>query len=268
MCYDLHVHSTYSDGTLAPSEVLDRAIAKGLKGIALTDHDNVDGIAEALAEAKKRNFQLIPGVEITTDFGDYEAHILGYNFDWQHPRLLQKLEQIVASRVRRAQSMIEKLNHHHVPVTWEQVLKFSNGRFVGRPHIFKAMEAIGYVDREHRNSVFDYYLGQSGVAYIPHQEIETKEAIELILDAGGIPVLAHPGRVGADHLIEQFAGWGLRGIEVYYPSHTQELIDQLLIVAEKLQLYVTGGSDFHGRLGQAELGDAQVSELPWVLSGK
>jgi predicted metal-dependent phosphoesterase TrpH len=263
MGFDLHIHSIYSDGTLTPRELVAEARRKGLDGIALTDHDTVDGLAEAVQAAQEAKFCLIPGIELTTDYGKVEAHILGYGFDFHAPGLRRKLELILYSRKERVLEMIKRLKRHRVSLNWEDVQEQAESRFVGRSQLFRAMEKRGYVDRMRRKEVFEYYLSKEGVAYVPHREIETREAIELINDHGGVPVLAHPGRANADPIIEKLAGYGLKGLEVFYPSHTPELIAHYLKIAEHYRLLVTGGSDCHGKLGQPQMGEALVAELPF-----
>lgn len=262
--FDLHMHSVYSDGSLTPAELVEQAADLGLDGFALTDHDSVDGQEEAMVSATNHRILFISGVEITTDYGTKEAHILGYNIDYHLPELVAKFETIIAARVKRAKQIIAKLNRHRIPLTWEMVSERTNGRFVGRPHIFKAMEALDMVDPLQRNRYFDYYLGQNGVAYVPHQEIETAEAIQLILKAGGIPVLAHPGRNGNEALIVDLVKYGLKGLEVYYPAHNPEMIKYYLDLAERYHLYATGGSDYHGDLGHARMGEAVAPTVGWL----
>lgn len=264
MGFDLHTHSKCSDGSLTPAELIQEAVAKGLDGISLTDHDTVDGIDEAIAEAKRLHFTFIPGVEFTTDYGDKEAHILGYNFDYKNQAIRRKFETVLEARNHRARQMVERLNKHGLRITWEQVKEHTSGRFIGRPHIFKTMEQLGLVQFEHREEIFNYYLGVNGVAYVPHQEIETTEAVSLIREAGGIPVLAHPGRIGTEEFIERLVEFGLQGLEVYYPSHTPEMIAHFFNLAEHYGLYATGGSDYHGSFGRAQLGEAQAPTLPWI----
>lgn len=263
MGYDLHIHSIYSDGEFRPAELIEKAMARGVTGIALTDHDTVDGIAEAMEEAHRRGFELIPGVELTTDYGSSEVHILGYDFNFQAPDLLRKLDIIVEGRNERARMIIRKLNQHGIPITWEKVRAKTTSRFVGRVHIFKALEAGRLIHPEHRQDAFEYYLGSNGLAYEPHREIEAIEAVELIAAAGGVPVLAHPGRMENDRLIRELIEAGLKGLEVYYPSHTPDLVTHYLEIAERYQLYVTGGTDFHNTFNQIRIGDYQVNEIEW-----
>jgi 3',5'-nucleoside bisphosphate phosphatase len=261
MGYDLHIHSIYSDGTLKPVELITKAINKGLSGIALTDHDSIAGIHEAALEAARHQYILIPGVELTTDYGTTEVHILGYNFDLHNQEILQKLEKIVESRNERAKLIIQKLTQHNLPLSWEKVRVQTTSRFVGRSHIFKALEIEGMIAKEHRQSAFEYYLGKNGVAFVPHSEIGTLEAIKLINNAGGISVLAHPGRMNNDSLIPEFVTSGLKGLEVFYPTHKSQQTAKYLALAKQYQLFSTGGSDYHGALGHARLGDAQVEEI-------
>ena len=257
----LHVHSIYSDGTLKPKELIAKAITKELQGIALTDHDSIAGIAEAREEVEQNNFLLVPGIEMTTDYGQIEAHILGYNFDLTNVRLHQKLQAVQTSRSERARKILKKLNTNRIPLSWEQVKSKTTSSFIGRTHIFKALEASGQVAGLQRREAFEYYLGKNGIAFVPHEELSTLEAIDLIRSAGGVAVLAHPGRMGANPLIAKLIKAGLNGIEVHYPSHTPEMVAIYLKLAAKYQLVVTGGSDYHGAFGRTKLGEAQVESI-------
>lgn len=269
MGYDLHMHSIYSDGTMSPSELVSRAIKRGLDGIALTDHDSIEGVAEALLEGERRRYPVIPGVELTTDYGESEVHILGYNFDEQDRKLREKLVAIVEYRNERAREILKKLQRHNIALSWEKVLEQTTSKFVGRTHIFKALEKAGLLNKEKSREAFEYYLGKNGLAYVPHEEIGTVEAIELVNNAGGIPVLAHPGRVGEDSLIRKLVGFGLKGLEVYYPSHTPAMVADYLKTAGDLHLIVTGGSDYHGGLSQNRLGESQVDEVSgWYVPSR
>jgi predicted metal-dependent phosphoesterase TrpH len=261
MGFDLHCHSIYSDGALTPEQLVKEAVALRLDGIALTDHDTIDGLAEAVRAAKRHRLLLVPGIELTTDFGQVEAHILGYRLDFQAPVLLQKLDRILAARQERVAEMLQRLKRYRVNLEWDDVQALTQSRFIGRVQVFQAMELNGYVDRMRRQEVFEYYLGKHGVAYVPHREIETKEAIELILAHGGIPVLAHPGRVGEEAILKKLVAYGLQGLEVYYPSHPPKLVKRYLREARRLNLVVTGGSDYHGKPGHPQLGAAQVPHL-------
>jgi predicted metal-dependent phosphoesterase TrpH len=261
MGFDLHIHSIYSDGALTPGQLVAAAVAQELDGCALTDHDTVDGLNEAVQAAQSHNLRFIPGIELTTDFGQIEAHILGYRLNFQAPPLLQKLDRILAARQERVHEMLHRLERQRVFLDWDEVKALSQSRFIGRSQVFKAMELKGYVDRSRRKEVFEYYLGKHGAAYVPHREIETKEAIELIIANGGTPVLAHPGRAGADTAIAGLVDYGLQGLEVYYPAHDPEMVKHYLQVAKHFKLVVTGGSDYHGKTGHPQLGEAQAPTL-------
>jgi predicted metal-dependent phosphoesterase TrpH len=263
MGYDLHIHSRYSDGTLQPAELINKAIDRDLAGVALTDHDTIAGIPEAAAEAQRLGFTFVPGVELTTDYGATEVHVLGYDIDTTAPKLLKKLELIVESRNGRAKAILRKLNKHSIPLSWEKVRAKTTSKFVGRTHIFRAMEAEGLINPQYRQRAFEYYLGKNGLAYEPHQEIETLEAIELINDSGGIPVLAHPGRMDNDRLIAELVKAGLKGIEVFYPTHSPDLVNRYLEIASRYHLFITGGSDYHGGFSPVKIGDYQAQEIPW-----
>ena len=264
MGYDLHIHSTYSDGTLKPKQLILKAMERGLAGIALTDHDTIGGIREALEEAQSHNYIFVPGVELTTDYEENEVHILGYNFNYQDERLVKKLDIIVKARNERAKLILKKLKSHGISLAWEKVKAQTSSRFIGRTHIFKAMAASGLVKKENDHATFEYYLGKKGIAYVPHMEIGTMEAISLINESGGISVLAHPGRMGDDHLIAQLVSAGLKGIEAYYPTHSAEMTQRYLAVAAKYNLVVTGGSDYHGAFSTVKMGEAQVEKLPFA----
>lgn len=260
MGYDLHTHSTYSDGALQPRELIRKAVESGLKGIALTDHDTVSGLDEAFEEAEKHRFTFIPGIELTTDYGDVEVHLLGYNLDYRNEALLRKLKAVLESRAERARLIVSRLNKAGIPLLWENVKAETNNDFIGRSHIYRALETLG-VTAGYGREAFNYFLGKNGVAYVPHREIGTFEALDLILKTDGIPVLAHPGRMTDERLIRKLVDHGLQGIEVYYPTHTPQLIKRYLQLAADYQLIVTGGSDYHGALGDTNLGDAQVSNV-------
>ncbi|HHZ19488.1 MAG TPA: PHP domain-containing protein [Firmicutes bacterium] len=259
MGVDLHTHSTASDGSLTPDELVQAAVAMGLEGIALTDHDSVDGLDQALAAGEQYGLPVIPGVELATDFGREEVHILGYGFNRRDLHLVAKLDRIRQARLDRARGMVERLQRVGANITWDDVVSLSNGRFVGRTHIYRALKAKGFIGEDPLGQAFNYYLGTEGLAYLPHREIETFEAIDLIRNTGGFPVLAHPGRMGRESMLKALVDRGLAGIEVYYPTHTPGQIQSFRRLAKKFGLLVTGGSDFHGDFGRTSLGQAQVS---------
>lgn len=270
--YDLHTHSRASDGLLAPADLVKQA-AVALAGFALTDHDTIAGLDEAEAAAERLGVSLVPGVELTTDYGSFEVHILAYFVDRRHPVLVNRLERIVQDRIGRAQGIVAKLASLGYPVPWEAVLRQTPGTTVGRPHIMRALIEAGLVKQEHADAFFREYLISGAPAFVPHQELTTAEAIELAAAAGGVPVLAHPGRLGSDDMIKPLVEWGIRGMEVNYPSHTPAEAFQYARVCAKYGLIPTGGSDFHGepdgpKLGQARAGLKSVADLAGLAASK
>jgi predicted metal-dependent phosphoesterase TrpH len=257
---DLHIHSSVSDGRYSPAEVVRKAAAAGLKVMALTDHDTIGGIAEALAAAREfPGLRVIPGVEISTDVPKGEVHMLGYFIDYTHEELLLKLEDMRNSREKRAREMISRLAGLGMPVSWERVLEIAGTGSVGRPHIAQALLEKGYITS--LKEAFNKYIGFGGPAYARREKLSPEEAMTLITRAGGLPVLAHPLTVPEhEALIEELAGKGLVGIEAYYAEFSQEEIGKLVALAAKLGLLVTGGSDYHGldENAEATLGGADV----------
>ena len=243
---DLHLHSCVSDGKYTPAEVVAKAAGLGLAVIALTDHDNIDGIAAALEAA--RNFpglKVIPGVEISTDEAEGEVHMLGYFIDYTHPELLATLVKSRETRVGRAQDMVYKLAGLGLPLEWKRVLEIAGDGTIGRPHIARALLEKGYISTF--NEAFDKYIGDGGPAYVDRTKITPTEAVEIILRAGGLPVLAHPFTTkNTEALVTRLAQNGLAGIEAYSGKHTPEQVQRYHKLAEKHHLIVTGGSDYHG----------------------
>ncbi|MCS7179395.1 MAG: PHP domain-containing protein [Anaerolineae bacterium] len=242
-CVDLHVHTTASDGSLTPTEVVRLALAQGLRAIALTDHDSVAGVAEAQAAARGTDLEVIPGVEISSDWPVGDFHILGLYIEPRNGPLGERLAAMRAARVGRARKMLERLTALGMPLEWEEVLPSVNGCAIGRLHIARAMLRRGYI--RSLQEAFQY-IGRYGPAYVPRLRITPVEAIGLIRQAGGVAVLAHPTASGVAEHIPTLASLGLQGIEVFYPEHSFENIKALLRLARQYRLLVTGGSDFHG----------------------
>jgi len=254
---DLHVHSTASDGSFDPLDLARLAGKAGLKAFALTDHDAIEGSKKIL---KNRDVlgpvQFLTGVEISvgsTDFSNIAGsfHILGYGFDLEHPRLNQALKTQQSARKNRNPQIIELLNHLGLKISLPEVIAASEENAqIGRPHIARLLVQKGFVSSI--NEAFDRYLGKGRPAYIDKPRIEAWEAIALIISAGGIAVLAHPGLLhmpnmaACDALIARLVVMGLRGMEIFYPGHTREQIDLYSGIARKYHLLITGGSDFHG----------------------
>lgn len=258
MAFDLHTHTIYSDGLCTPRQLVEKAKAVGLEGVALTDHDTVDGISEFLQAGKRYGLVCLPGVELSTEYQGIECHILGYRIDYHHRGLLTRLQQVIMSRKARAERILELLAEHGLKLSWSDVVQDAPGDFVGRFQIYRAMKAKRLIDDDQYKQAFYYYLGPQGVAYVPHRELSSLEAIHLIQAAGGVPVLAHPGRSVSHDKIRTLVLYGLEGIEVYHPLHPPELIQELTTFAKQLGLLITGGSDFHGVPGERELGSNHI----------
>lgn len=253
--FDLHTHSRHSDGRLTPEELGEKCKKAGLAGAALTDHDSVDGLETFLAT---EGLITIPGVELTSQHRGRELHILGYGIDWRHPALRKALARVIASRNERAREMVEWLQKAGIALDWEEVTKDS-GTFVGRVHIYRALKRKGIIGEDPEKAAFNHYLGPGGLAYVPHREFPALEMIALVKEAGGHPVLAHPGRVdGFQELVGELCAAGLEGLEVFYPAHTPEMVAGLSDLARKYQLFMTGGSDYHGWENETGPGTATV----------
>lgn len=245
---DLHTHTTLSDGSMTPEELVRYALDKGLAAVAVTDHDNVGGVSRALDEGDKLGIEVIAGVEISVDFST-EMHLLGYFPNGYSESILKMLEDLRVRRELRNHKIVIKLEEIGFDIIMEEVNSKAEGGIVGRPHIARALAEKGYV--ESMNEAFEKYLGVGKPAYFRKDKLLPQEGIGEIIRAGGIPVLAHPIFIGLpydrlDRLVGELAGNGLKGIEVFYSWHTEEQTSELLKIAEKYGLLVTGGSDFHG----------------------
>lgn len=260
MLVDLHVHSTASDGLYSPAEVVEKAKKRKLPAIAITDHDTVDGLQEAQKVASQVGFTLVPGIELSCEWGASEVHILGYYIESDDNALNRRLEQLRKERRQRAARILEQLSAAGYPLSLEQVTKFVSGNVIGRPHIAQAMVEKGYVQSV--AEAFEEFLVPGKPAYVPRAKLSPVEAIELITGANGIPVMAHPGISKANALIKDLVDEGLKGIEVYYPDHSPHDIAYYLGLAREYNLLVTGGTDFHGPFRgpkDCEIGDFGVS---------
>ena len=250
--FDLHTHTTASDGTNSPETNVRLAKEAGLAGIAVTDHDTVAGVAEAVACGKRIGIEVVPGVEISTAADGKDIHVLGYWIDTTDERFLRRLAGQRNTRDRRNEMILQKLAELGYAVTEEEVLAQAAARpgkdgSVGRPHIASAMVAKGYVGSI--TEAFDRFLAEGSAAYVNPERIPPEEAVRWILEAGGVPVLAHPGLYGDDKLVERLIGCGLKGIEVRHADHAPEDEARYGKMAEAFGLIATAGSDFHGERG-------------------
>ena len=256
---DLHIHSTASDGRLSPQEIVYRAVELGITIIAIADHDTVDGIAPALAAAKVfPELKVIPAIEISTDVPGDEVHVLGYFIDYTNPHFISRLESMRRSRVERAQKMVAKLKGLGVNIEWERVQHFAGGSTIGRPHIAQAMLEKGYIGSI--SEAFAKYIARNGPAYVEREKMTPAEAVKLLLDVNGLPVLAHPLTIReTEAMIMEMRAAGMVGIEVYYKDYGEEQRNSLRQLAQKHHLIATGGSDYHGlEDNEIMIGDAGV----------
>ncbi|MFP3897186.1 MAG: PHP domain-containing protein [Anaerolineales bacterium] len=255
---DLHIHTVASDGLHTPTQIVAMAHRKGLRTIAITDHDTVSGVPEALEAARDTSLEVIPGVEISTRAEEVEPHLLGYYVDYTSGAFVDTLEHFQSLRLQRAREIVCRLQAKNIHLSWEHLLDLSEGKSVGRPHIARAMEDAGHVDSF--REAFDDYLAQGKPAYVPRIKMTPAEAIELVDEAGGIPVLAHPWYERA--IVPSLVEVGLAGLEVYYPQYTPSMIARLRRLADRHRLICTGGGDFHGLsiAPQSRLGGVHVPE--------
>jgi len=247
---DLHVHSSASDGSYTPAEVVRRAKAGGLAALALTDHDTIDGLTEAVAAGEKYGVEVLPGVEISARYPGGTMHVLGLLINYHDGQLDERLAVLKRARAERNPQIIAKLAALGIPITMEQVARLSGGGQVGRPHIARALMEAGYVSSIQQ--AFDLYLHKNGKAYVGKFRFPPAEAIAMIREVKGVPVLAHPFTLGLGsafalkNALAEMQALGLAGLEVYYSEHTAEQEALYLKLARELGLLVSGGSDYHG----------------------
>lgn len=257
MRIDLHCHSSVSDGTRPPGEMMRRARAAGLDMVALTDHDTQAGHDEA-HRALPPGLTLVPGMELSCRLDGHSVHMLAYYADPAHPALAAECAAIVTDRVRRGQAMVERLRALGVGITWEQVEAIAGGGVVGRPHIARAMAAAGVVERP-ADAFTPLWIGAGGRAYVSRYALDPVRAIDLVTAAGGVTVLAHPGAVTRgwtipDDVVARLAAAGLAGLEVAHPDHDEAERLRLAALARTLGLVASGGSDDHGALTGDRIG--------------
>ena len=246
---DLHVHTTASDGTMCPRDVVSLAAMQGLKAIALTDHDTMDGLAEAGEAGELLGVTIVPGIELSTDYQGREVHLLGYFLDPEAEKLRDYMAWVQISRRTRNAKIVEKLQKKGFDITLEQLETENPGAVLGRPHIAARLVALGAVDSV--KEAFRRYLGEGRSCYVRREYIPLADGVRLIRDCGGVAVLAHPLQYGFDRaklegLVKDAVTAGATGMEIYYTGYTQADMNKLFDLAEKYTLLPTGGSDFHG----------------------
>ena len=243
---DLHIHSTASDGRYSPAEIIRMAVSAGLTIIALADHDTVDGLAHALETAKEfPELTVIPAVELSTDTSSGEVHVLGYFIDYTDQDFKNSLERMRNSRVIRAEKMVAKLRELGCYIEWERLKELAGNGAVGRAHIAQALLEKGYISSF--KEAFTKYIGHDCPAYVGRDKLTPVEAVQLVLKASGLPVLAHPfTSLNPEAMAKELKAVGLVGIEVYYAGYLPTEINTLLNMAQKYDLIPTGGTDYHG----------------------
>ena len=265
---DLHCHSTASDGTYAPSELVALARRKGLSALALTDHDTIGGIAEAAESARAAGLDFLAGIEISCDVAKPATmHLLGYGVDPQSPVLMDLTRRLIAGRNDRNPRIIRRLNELGVRISMQDVTEQAAGGVIGRPHIAAILLRKGYVSSI--KQAFDKYLAPGGMAYFDKERVSSKDAIDMVKQAGGLPVLAHPAQLRTENdaqlerIVKDLLDLGLAGLEVLHSDHDDAMVEKYSKLAERFGLLKTGGSDFHGsNKKDIDLGAARGRRVP------
>lgn len=252
---DLHTHTTKSDGTFTPTELVDYAIQKGLTALAITDHDTTEGLDEALSYAAslipqgKPSIEVIPGIEFSTEYEGKDVHIVGLYISYDAPSFQAQLNAFVDSRISRNIKMCAKLQEAGIHITYEKLQAENPGAVITRAHYAAYLQTHGYV--KSRPEAFDRYLGDHTKYFIPREKVTPAQAVGLILEAGGVPILAHPplyhmGKERLDQLVSSLKAAGLMGIEALYSTYTNQDERDMRRLADQYDLLLSGGSDFHG----------------------
>lgn len=241
---DLHLHTNFSDGTWTPEELVLQAQKSGLSCIAVTDHDTVEGCERAAAACAAVKMEFVPGAELTAEHEDTELHVLGYFLDMHNEKLLAEISKFQFVRQSRIHEMVARINELGVPLKAEAVFELANCKSPGRPHVARAMVKAGYV--KSLDEAFERFLKKGRPAWVPKSRISALEAIELVHQAGGLAVMAHPGLNRTDSIIPALVAAGLNGIECFHTKHSTAMSERYLEIADKYNLLVTGGSDCHG----------------------
>ncbi len=255
---DLHLHSIFSDGQDEPAELVRKASQKGLSVISLTDHDTINGVSEAVKAGEEFKIEVIAGAELSTMFHNLDIHILGYFIDMENPGLNQALARFAEARRSRAEKMVKKLQAQGLSIEFEDVKKLAGKGRIGRPHLARALVQIGAV--QSFDEAFHKFIGTHCQAYVHKYDIKPAEAVDLIHDAGGLAILAHPltGREGETEVLEILES-GLDGMEVIHPKLSPKDSERLRRIAEDRGILLTGGSDYHGEShGPGALGECTV----------
>lgn len=260
---DLHIHSNYSDGRLSPEKIVDLCQTKNIKCIAITDHDTIDS-QYIVNDVNIKSINIIPGLEISSQYKDIEIHILAYFIDLENKSLKNSLNNIKYIRQERAKRIINKLNDLDIDIKFDDISNEDYNKSIGRPHIAKILVKKGFV--ANTKEAFQKYLMRDRPAFVERCKIDYKEALKLISEAKGIPVLAHPGEIyrntNIENIIKDLRVYGLKGIEVFHPSHSFKTTNSYYNLAKKYSMVITGGSDCHGAKinGEYTLGTIGINE--------
>ncbi len=241
---DLHVHTTASDGTDSPEEVVAKAASIGLGCLAITDHDTIKGIKPAIEAGKKYKVEIIPAVELSAEYDGKETHILGYMIDVENQALNSKLSFLCTARENRIYDILRSLKKINIDLDFDRVSEIAGGGSIGRPHIAMAMIEQGIVST--LDEAFGLYIGEGKPGFIPRYKLSTAQAVKIIRNAGGVAVLAHPGDSFDEKLISSLIKEGVQGIEAHHPSHKPETSELYVKICKSYGLVATGGSDYHG----------------------
>lgn len=256
---DLHIHTNHSDGSFSVAEIIDIASDRGVSAISITDHDTLGAYPKIFELAKDKDIEVIVGAELSCEYEGRDIHILGYFMDYLNVELNDKLKEMQKARFHRAKKIVEKLNELGIDLRFETVLRFAGEGAIGRPHIATALvhEELAYSFKD----AFDRYLGDKSPVYVEKMKFTPKEIFNLIKNAGGIPILAHPGVTKVDDLIPTLIEDGLSGIEVYHSEHNLAKRKKYADICRNNNLLFTGGSDFHcytHKQHQIEIGDPKI----------
>ena len=269
--YDLHTHTVHSDGTTTVEHNVELAVAAGLSGLGVTDHDTTAPYEEAFAAAEGTGVVIVPGVEFSAELDGSSVHVLGYWVDPDDVPLQDEMDRLRNERERRAEEIVQKFHGLGVPVRIERVRELAGDAPIGRPHIARAVLETEVV--ETMQEVFDTYLADDGPAYVPKYAVSPVRAVELLVAAGGVAVLAHPGLFGARNqdepglsasAVEAMVAAGLAGIEADHPDHTPENRERYRDLARAHGLVVTAGSDYHGGARDKQLGEVTTSDAAFA----
>jgi hypothetical protein len=260
---DLHSHTTASDGTFSPRDLIREAARRGVRVLAVTDHDSTEGLAEAIDEAERhRPLQIVPGIEINCDVDGGEIHILGYYLDYEASWFQDFCRAQRAERRQRVHRMAARLAELGMPIDPEEVFALVQEGSAGRPHVAQVMVSRGYVKSV--RAAFDQFLGSGKPGHVPREKLLPEEAVRLIRRAAGVPVFAHPGLADRDAMIPGLVDAGLMGIECFYNEHSATQTAGYVETCRRYGLVTTGGSDFHGpRVRAAQLGTPSVPLAVW-----